>query len=101
MRRSTKAELRMLREITWHFGTITKCYFCKKPLLDPGATVLEFGELNSPPVKDKLVIHHSDEDHSNNEPKNRKPCHRSCHRHYHIRKQHAAAKGRRIGADNA
>jgi hypothetical protein len=101
MRRSTKAELRMLREIGWHFGTIKKCYFCKKPLLEsstPGATDLKFGERSFPPIKTKLAIHHQNEDHNDNRPKNRKPAHSKCHRKYHIKIQHAKAKGKRIGS---
>jgi len=98
MRRSTKSELRMLREIVWHIGTIKKCFFCKKPLLDPGATAIEFGERNCPPVTIRIAIHHKNEDHEDNRPENRKLAHSKCHRRYHIRKQHAAAKGKRIGA---
>ena len=97
MRRSTKSELRMLREITWHFGTITKCFFCKKPLLDPGARDLEYGERGFPPVKVKLAIHHKNNDHGDNKPKNRKTAHSLCHRKYHIKLQHKAANGKRIG----
>lgn len=98
MRRSTASELRMLREIVWHYGLIKKCPFCEKPLLEQGANDLKFGERQFPPVKTKLAIHHEDGDHSNNDPKNRKPAHQSCHKRYHIRLQHLAAEGKRIGA---
>ena len=100
MRRSTKAELRMLREITWHIGTMKKCCFCKKFLLDPGATSIAYGERSAPPVKVVLTIHHENEDHEDNRPENRKLAHSKCHRRYHVKKQHAKAKGRRIGVDN-
>jgi hypothetical protein len=101
MRRSTASELRMLREIVWHIGTIKHCFFCKKLLLDPGAIDLEFGERNCPPVKIPLAIHHRNEDHEDNNPDNRKLAHSSCHKRYHVLKQHAKAGGKRIGAKNA
>jgi hypothetical protein len=98
MRRSTASELRMLREIVWHIGTIKKCYFCKELLLDPGANDLTFGERNCPPVKVKIAIHHENNSHEDNTPSNRKLAHQSCHKRHHIKLQHLAAEGKRIGA---
>lgn len=98
MRRSTASELRMLREMCWHWGLSKTCYFCKKPLLDAGANDLKFGERQFPPIKTKLAIHHRNGDHGDNLPKNRKPAHQACHKRFHIRNQHLAAKGKRIGA---
>lgn len=96
MRRSTKAELRMLREMMWHFGTITKCRFCHEPLLvlPKGA---RFGERDHSPVKARLAIHHEDEDHENNKPSNRKPAHSTCHKRHHAKKRH---KGRGLEKEN-
>lgn len=81
----------MLREMMWHFGLTTKCYFCKEPLLvfdKPGASGPDFGDRSSPPVKTVLTIHHKNEKHRDNRPKNRKPCHSACHKRYHIKQQH-------------
>lgn len=97
MRRSTASELRMLREMVWHFTEGKKCPFCKKELL-PGATDLEYGERNCPPIKERLTIHHSNGNHDDNRKKNRKPAHQSCHKRYHIKIQHSKTKGKRIGA---
>lgn len=88
MRKSIRSELRMLREIVWHIGTSKKCYFCEELLLDPGAIDLRFGERSCPPVKIALAIHHRNEDHDDNRPSNRKLAHSSCHKRYHIQKQH-------------
>ena len=87
MRRSSKSELRMLREMMWHFGLIKRCRFCKKPLLTwPDEREMRFGRRDFPQVKTKLCIHHEDEDRTNNDDDNRKPAHSKCHRQYHIKK---------------
>ena len=93
MRKSIRSELRMLREMVWHFGLVTKCCFCKKPLLKfhndiTGAIEPEFGESSCPPVKTKLAIHHKNENHKDNRNKNRRPCHSRCHRRHHIKLMH-------------
>jgi hypothetical protein len=93
MRKSIRSELRMLREMLWHFGLVTKCHFCHKPLLEfyneiTGATEPEFGERSCPPVKTTLTIHHKNENHKDNRKKNRKPAHSACHKRYHARQQH-------------
>ncbi len=85
MRRSTKSELRMLREIVWHFCTIKKCFFCKQPLLEMTEKEMRFGRRDFPPVKVKLAIHHEDENRRNNSRENRKPAHSKCHRRHHIK----------------
>lgn len=91
MRRSTKAELRMLREMIWYFGIKIKCFFCKEPLLSMKKRKAQFGARDHPPVKEKLAIHHEDEDRENNDPSNLKPCHSTCHKRHHAKKRH---KGR-------
>lgn len=93
MRKSSRSELRMDRVMLWHFGTITKCHFCKQPLLDIEELRQADGKIHMagrqvPPIKTKLTVHHKDGDHSNNDPKNRKPCHRTCHRSFHMKQQH-------------
>lgn len=94
MRSSTKSEIRMLREMIWHFGTITKCRFCKKPLLE-AARNFQYGARDFPPVKERLAIHHEDEVRGNNDASNRKPAHSKCHKSYHAKK--AAAERRLNG----
>jgi hypothetical protein len=96
MRKSTRSEIRMLREMMWHFGLITKCHFCNEPLLEftggSGMDFPEFGERNCPPVKTVLTIHHENEDHGDDRPKNRKPCHQTCHKRYHMKLRHKRRK---------
>jgi hypothetical protein len=97
MRKSTRSELRMLREMMWHFGLTTKCYFCHKPLLKfhndiTGANEPHFGDRECPPVKTVLTIHHKNEDHKDDRAKNRRPCHSSCHRRHHMKRRHERSK---------
>jgi len=82
MQKATKSELQMLREMVWHFGEITLCEFCHRPLLHipPGMT---FGHRRHPPIDTKLTIHHRDRNRDNNQASNRVPAHRSCHIQYH------------------
>ena len=83
----------------WHFGTVTKCYFCKKPLLDVQILADNFspdklyiGSFAALSIKERLTIHHKDGNHHNNDPKNRKPCHRKCHKSWHMRERQALKK---------
>jgi len=97
MRKSSRSELRMLRMMMNHFGTATKCYFCKEPLLKLEDLIADDGTWHiirgSIPIKTKLTIHHKDGNHKNNEESNRKPCHRTCHRSFHMKEtQHAKHK---------
>src|SRR5208283_319162 len=96
MRKSIRSELRMLRELVWHIGIHERCYFCGKRLLEDTGT-LKFGERSCPPVKVALVIHHRNHKHEDNQTRNRKLAHSSCHKRYHIQLQHKKEKGRRIG----
>ena len=99
MRKSTRAELRMLRELGWHFGLRTRCRFCKKPLLEiPDGVELQFGARDLPPIRTALAIHHEDEVRENNEDSNRKPAHSECHKRYHARLQAQRKKENRHGS---
>lgn len=77
----------MLREMIWYFGSKVKCYFCKKKLLTlpKGA---QFGARDHSPVKERLALHHKNEDRELNDPKDVKPCHSTCHKRYHAKKRH-------------
>ena len=90
MRKSVRAELRMLRELAYHFltgGTVTMvkgvavCDISKKPLLDYVSTT--FGHRNHKPVKAKLTIHHHNWNHDDNRPKNRRVTLSSAHKSFH------------------
>jgi hypothetical protein len=90
MRKSSRSELWMLRQMMVHFGLITKCFFCNKPLLDESDVVLSDGKVHiasrsQKPIKRKLTIHHGDGVHQNNEEYNRHPCHQSCHKSYEMK----------------
>lgn len=85
MRRSTKSELRMLREVVHYFGRRTKCFFCHQPLLE--APSASFGHRDHAPIRTRLCIHHVDEDRENNQDSNLKPAHSRCHKRFHARKQ--------------
>src|ERR1700734_476342 len=88
MRKSSRSELRMLRMMVTHFGLITKCCFCKKPLLELEDMLHPDGELHIVghplPIKTKLTIHHGDGVHQNNADENRQPAHSTCHKRFHM-----------------
>lgn len=86
MNSSTKSELQMLRELTRHYTEGQVCYFCHRPLLP--VEELTFGHRRHSPVTTRLTIHHQDENRENNTRANRKVCHTSCHKSFHMRRVH-------------
>jgi hypothetical protein len=96
MRKSTRQELRKLRELVWEAYDGVACFFCHEPLLD-GTN--EYGNGNGDGTKTdsmlEITVHHKDGDHSNNEPRNRKPCHRRCHKSFHMAERWRIRKGGR------
>jgi hypothetical protein len=90
MRKSSRSELWMLRQMMVHFGLITPCCFCEEPLLKLEDVLLSDGKLHIAsrsqlPIRTKLTVHHEDGNHQNNAPSNRKPCHQSCHKSYEMK----------------
>lgn len=90
MRKSTRREVRKLREIAHYFLEDIKCCFCRKPLL--GKNRYAPGRADGSPIDIKLTQHHVDGDHYNQEKKNRKWSHDSCHRSYHLKMRHKEAR---------
>jgi hypothetical protein len=86
MRKSTRREVRKLREIAHYFLEDVKCYFCKKLLL--GKNRYAPGRADGSPIDIKLTQHHKDGDHYNQEKKNRVWSHDSCHRAHHMKMRH-------------
>src|SRR5882724_5086121 len=82
MQRATKAELQMLRELVWFWGTRDTCEFCKKPLIKTPYD-LTFGHRRHPPIVAKLTIHHRNRNREDNSIYNTTSCHQACHRNYH------------------
>ncbi len=70
VRRSTRNELRRLREIIdWMLLQFKcKCFFCREEISDAA----------------EATIHHEDFDRSNNSAGNLKISHRACHKRFHI-----------------
>lgn len=67
MRNSTKAEIRMLREVAHFLLPLLYCEFCGKPLLDPKLADKVFGEKAHTPLKKlKLTVHHRNGKHRDN-----------------------------------
>jgi hypothetical protein len=99
MRRSTRQELRKLREICRDLLDGKACMFCHEPLLDTDNHYGHGDGEGSPFSATDLTLHHKDGDHSNNAKKNRVWVHRRCHKSHHMTERwvekRAAAKGGR------
>lgn len=93
MRRSTRQELRKLRELVWEAYEGVNCYFCREPLLE-GENL--YGNGNGDGTKTdqmmEITVHHRDGDHYNNTAGNHKPCHRRCHKSFHMKERWAAKR---------
>ena len=87
MRKSTRQELRKLRELVWEAFEGVSCYFCHEPLLT-GSNLYKDGHGSGDGTKTaemlEITIHHRDGNHHNQEKRNRKPCHSRCHRSHHM-----------------
>jgi hypothetical protein len=102
MRKSTRQELRKLREIVREVFEITKdspekgvsvnrlCFFCNEPLID-GENSYHPGDGEGSPIDSlmEFTLHHKDGNHSNNKHSNRKWSHRRCHKSHHLTERHA------------
>lgn len=90
MRKSTRRELRKLRELVYHLLDGKICCFCFLPLIDTDG--VQFGSGDGPPLSDKVTIHHRDGCHENNERSNRRLAHARCHKSHHARLRRRAVK---------
>jgi hypothetical protein len=79
-----RRELAKLREMIDYFAEGKRCYFCRK-LLIARSNAYGHGDGNASPIAN-LTIHHIDENHKNNAPENKAPCHESCHKKFHARR---------------
>jgi hypothetical protein len=82
VRRSSKAELQMLREYAWLMLPTEVCYFCKGRLLTRDST-MTFGHRRHGPILVKVSVHHRDHNRANNTQDNLRLAHKSCHQKYH------------------
>lgn len=76
-RRTQSSKIRRLREWLWWIWGLEKpcCCFCKVPI--PVEDII-LGD-----AKDKVLLHHKNNDRSNNSPRNLALTHRTCHRVFH------------------
>lgn len=86
MRKSTRQELRKLRELVRVLLEGKCCFFCKKVLLVDGQVWI--GNADGSPLQSRLTWHHIDGEHDNNERANLRLSHTDCHKSYHMRKLH-------------
>jgi hypothetical protein len=82
MRKSTRRELAMLRDLAHSLLPKMRCKICRQFLMEEHPRY-SFGDRTSIPVEVKLAAHHLDHDHSNGSFANRAWVHDSCHRRYH------------------
>lgn len=87
MRRSTRQELRKLREIVREVFEDRTCPFCTEPLLDTKNSY-NHGDGESSPFDTDFALHHKDGNHDNNKKKNRVWSHRRCHKSFHLTERH-------------
>jgi len=80
---STQSEIRMLREFVHMHLQGKTCFFCGLPLIEASET---YGHRNHPPIKVALTVHHADENHGNNDARNRKDAHQHCHKSFHAKR---------------
>lgn len=105
MRKSTRQELRKLREmVRWAFADVV-CFFCHESLLfhDPEhdddedddivpVDCYNPGDGESSPMDLDVTLHHKDGNHSNNDRRNHAWAHRRCHKGHHMAERHAAKR---------
>lgn len=82
MRRSSKAELQMLRECLWLLGSRLTCELCGM-LLIPRQDEMTFGHRRHGPITVKLTVHHRDHNREHNWHENLALVHSKCHKKYH------------------
>lgn len=90
MRKDTRSELQMLRELTWLMLTQYEatCMLCHEPLLlRPNG--MTFGHRRHPKIPVRFTVHHVDHDRTNNQLSNLAIVHSGCHKKYHAEDDNA------------
>lgn len=93
MRKSTRRELRKLRELARFLLVGKQCCFCGKAILRDEEAVVEYGNADGPVLEEEIAIHHENGDHGDNRHDNLKLAHRKCHKSFHAREQRAKERG--------
>src|SRR5437870_5456590 len=91
MRKSTRQELRKCREIVRFLLRGRGCFFCRKPLIEEESYCVD-GDGQGSPLGQLPTIHHIDENHDNDDEKNKALAHVSCHKRYHATRRHEEAR---------
>ena len=86
MRKSTRRELRKLRELVHVLARGKVCCFCGLPLLSNARDGFQ-GNADGPRLVDRITVHHGNGDHSDNAPENHELAHRRCHKQHHGRQR--------------
>jgi len=100
MRRSTRQELRKLREICREALDGVRCFLCKELILQSD-NCYGPGDGEGSPFEVGITIHHADGNHSNNDKKNRKLVHTKCHKSHHLKERHAQRRAEKRMAKSA
>lgn len=87
MRKSTRQELRKLREIVREVFEDQLCPFCKEPMIAT-SNAYGHGDGESSPFDIEWALHHKNGDHSDNAKRNRVWSHRRCHKSFHLTERH-------------
>lgn len=91
MRKSTRQELRKLREVLRYALRKKNCYFCHKPLIDTKSYAKD-GDGQGSPVRN-ITVHHKNGNHDDDREKNKALCHdKPCHRSHHAKLRAKARK---------
>jgi len=93
MRKSTRQELRKLRELLRFLLRGKKCYFCRKPLIKDKSYAKD-GDSQGSPISRRVTIHHKDGDHDNDALGNKKLAHTPCHKSHHMKERWREKKAR-------
>lgn len=91
MRKSTRQELRKLREIARECLEGKRCFFCKELLIPEDGNHYAHGDGEGSPFDvdfKKYTIHHKNGDHDDNRKRNRKWSHTKCHKSFHLTLRH-------------
>jgi hypothetical protein len=103
MRKSTRREIRKLREMVWWAYRDVHCCFCHEPLLSQNdddtddedneiVNAYGDGDGEASPMNLDVTLHHRNGNHEDNRRKNQAWSHRRCHKAHHLTERHKAAR---------